>query len=218
MNRVKLHSLYERVWHWWQALAISLLILTGSEIHFPIRFDVLGFENAVRVHTVLGFLLIGNAVVGLLNSLVTGSIRAYFPDRRRFSGLATRQLRYYAWGIFNGAPHPMSKTHARRFNPLQQVTYLVILNVLLPGQIVTGLLIWAGQRWPALVDDIGGLGILASVHTFFAWCFTAFILMHVYLTTTAGPRWRSGLLSMITGWQEVATPEKKDGATEREPR
>ena len=30
---VYLYSTYERTWHWLQALAITLLILTGIEIH-----------------------------------------------------------------------------------------------------------------------------------------------------------------------------------------
>mgnify|MGYP006294283989 FL=1 len=210
MKRIYLHSAYERIWHWGQALAITLLLVTGMEIHFPQRFALLGFETAVSVHNVLGFLLLANAFLGLFYELSTGAIRAYIPEPRDFISLATRQLVYYTKGIFRGAPHPIAKSHDKRFNPLQQLTYLAILNVLLPGQIITGLLMWGGQRWPELVAAVGGLATLAAIHTLFAWLFAAFVLMHIYLTTTAGPRWRSGIVGMITGWEELEAPTFSD--------
>jgi len=220
MKQVYLHTVYERIWHWWQALAISMLILTGMEIHFASTPEILGFEVAVSLHNVLGFLLLANAFLGLFYELSTGAIRAYVPEPRDFVGLAVRQATYYLKGIFRAQPHPIAKSHAKRFNPLQQITYLAILNVLLPGQIATGILMWGGPRWPDVVDRLGGLGVLAAIHTLFAWLFLAFILMHIYLTTTAGPRWRSGLLGMITGWEEIehvpiSRPPERDAAAER---
>lgn len=206
VKRVYLHTAYERVWHWWQALAICLLILTGMEIHYPDRIEVFGFAPAVNLHNVLAALLLVNAFLGLFYELATGAIRAYIPEPRDFTALAVRQAIYYVKGIFRGSPHPIAKSPEKRFNPLQQLTYLAILNVLLPGQISTGVLMWGGPRWPDLIDSIGGLGVLATIHTLFAWLFLAFIAMHVYLTTTAGPRWLSGLAGMITGWEEVEEP------------
>lgn len=116
---VYLHTVYERIWHWWQALAITLLLATGLEIHIPHRFGWLGFQTAVGVHNVLGFLLLANAFLGLFYELSTGAIRAYVPEPRDFISLATRQIVYYTRGLFQGAPHPIAKSHAKRFNPLQ---------------------------------------------------------------------------------------------------
>jgi len=58
------------------------------------------------------------------------------------------------------------------------------LNVLLPLQIITGALMWGVQRWPAVAESLGGLPYLAPFHTLIAWLFAAFIVAHVYLTTT----------------------------------
>ena len=47
---------------------------------------------------------------------------------------AIEQAMYYMRGIFRGDEHPTEKTRERKMNPLQQVTYLAILNILLPAE------------------------------------------------------------------------------------
>jgi len=193
VKRVYLYTRYERIWHWVQALVIILLLVTGLELHNPEALPLFGFANAVAVHTVLGFLLIANAFLGLFYHLTTGKIREYLPQPRDFVSQAIGQAVYYLRGIFRGDPHPFERRPGRKLNPLQQITYLAILNVLLPLQTVTGLLIWARPEWS---------GNLGPVHTLAAWSFGAFILLHVYLTTT-GHTPTSNLEAMITGWDEV---------------
>jgi thiosulfate reductase cytochrome b subunit len=94
-------------------------------------------------------------------------------------------------------------------NPLQQVTYLVILNVLLPAQVVTGVLIWGMQKWPEIAQMFGGLPVLAPLHTILAWAFATFIVMHVYLTTAAGEHATDGIKAMIQGWDDVELPSSQ---------
>ena len=200
--RVHMYDLYERMWHWLQASAILLLIFTGLVIHKPHFFGMFSFPYMVNVHNVLGFILITNAVLSLFYHLASGEIRQYLPEPKGFVANTLAQMMYYSRGIFAGNPHPLKKTKEQKLNPLQQVTYLVILNILLPAQIVTGLLIWGLQRWPHIAAELGGLPVLALVHTLVAWAFAAFIVMHIYLTTT-GHKPTAGIESMITGWDEV---------------
>ena len=101
----------------------------------------------------------------------------------------------------------VERTAKARLNPLQKLVYLVILNLLLPWQILTGLAIWGLERWPHLEDTIGGLPLLLPLHALGAWLFAAFIIMHVYLTTTSGRHALSGLQAMITGWEEMHAVE-----------
>jgi Ni/Fe-hydrogenase b-type cytochrome subunit len=205
-QRIELYSPYERIWHWLQAGAILLLIATGLAIHGPERFGWIDFATAVRLHNVLGFLLIANAFLGLFYYVTTGTIRQYMPEPRDFVSLSVRQARYYLRGMFRGEEHPLERSSRRRLNPLQQVTYLIILNVLLPLQLVTGLLIWGAQTWPATVEAVGGLPILALIHTLGAWIFGAFVLMHVYLTTT-GHTPLANLRAMVLGYEEPPPSE-----------
>jgi len=94
-------------------------------------------------------------------------------------------------------------------NPLQQMTYFGILNVLLPLQMLTGLLMWGAQKWPQIAEIFGGLPLLAPFHTLIAWVFAAFIVGHVYLTTT-GATPLEAMRAMVTGWEEVELHEKKE--------
>jgi len=205
-GRAYLYSRYERLWHWLQALAVLVLMATGLEIHFPTRVPFLGFETAVRLHNVVGFVVVANAFLSAFYHLATGEIRQYLPTRRGFFADANTQARFYLRGLFRREPHPFDKTPECKLNPLQQITYMAILNVLLPLQVVTGILLWGAPRWPGLEAAVGGLGVLATVHGLGSWLFAAFLLMHIYLTTT-GSTATSNLRAMVTGWEETeATP------------
>lgn len=205
-DNVYMYTVYERFWHWLQALAILLLVLTGLEIHFT-GIQLLGFSLAVGVHNIVGFVVVANAVFAALYNLASGEIRRFLPEPRGFFGQAIAQARYYLSGIFRGEPHPFQKRPGRRLNPLQQVTYLAILNLLLPLQIVTGLLIWGAQRWPGADALVGGLTIVAPVHAFGAWMFAAFFLLHIYLTTT-GHTPTANIKAMIMGWETSTASDR----------
>ncbi len=112
------------------------------------------------------------------------------------------QAKFYLMGIFEGEEHPFEKSPQRKFNPLQQVTYFGLLNVLLPLQVITGLLMWGAQHWPQVTAQLGGLPLLAPVHTMVSWLLATFVVAHVYLTTT-GHEPLAGVRGMIMGWDEV---------------
>jgi len=202
-ERVYMYDVYERLWHWLQASAILLLLFTGLIIHKPHFFGIFSFPYVVNVHNVLGFILLANAALALFYNLASGEIRQYLPEPKGFIARSVTQAMYYSRGIFAGEPHPIEKTKAHKLNPLQQITYLGILNVLLPAQVITGVLIWGLQKWPEIAAQLGGLPVLALVHTLVAWTFASFIVLHVYLTTAVGHTPAAGIKSMIEGWDEV---------------
>ena len=202
LQEVYMYDVYERLWHWVQAVVILALIFTGLIIHKPDKFGLFSFWYVVEVHNVLAFILVVNAVLALFYHLASGEIRQYLPQPRGFFNQAIEQAMYYMRGIFRGDEHPYEKTRQRKLNPLQQITYFAILNVLLPLQILTGILMWSAQRWPQLAAMMGGLPFLAPFHTLIAWLFASFIVIHIYLTTT-GHNVTAGIKSMIMGWDEV---------------
>ncbi len=207
---VYMYDVYERFWHWLQTIGIVTLLLTGLIIHRPDLFGAFSFRNMVTVHNVLAALLAINAVLSLFWHLVSGEIRQYIPHPRGFVDDAISQALYYIKGIFKREPHPFAKTKDRKLNPLQQVTYFGLLNVLLPLQGLTGILMWLVQKFPAIQTSLGGLPFLAPFHTLTAWLFAAFIVGHVYLTTTAGPKPLDGIQAMITGWEDMEVHESSD--------
>ena len=211
LKRVYLYSLYERIWHWLQAVAILGLLLTGYLIHKPEWFAWIPYKGLVYAHNILAVVLLLDAALALFYHLASGEIRQFLPPTRGFFYQAYQQARYYLYGIFRGEPHPFHKTRERKLNPLQQATYFMLLNVMLPIQGITGLLIWLGWYRPDLLDKLGGLKTIAPIHTLFAWLFAAFIVMHIYLTTT-GPAPSTYIKAMITGWEDVEEPARESAA------
>ena len=214
LKEVYMYNVYERLWHWTQTILIFGLLFTGLIIHKPDVFGVFSFRYVVEVHNVLAFILVANAALALFYNLTNGEIRQLLPQPRGFFNQAIEQAMFYVRGIFRGDEHPFEKTRQRRMNPLQQVTYFAILNILLPLQILTGILMWGAQRWPNLVVMAGGLPFLAPFHTLIAWLFASFIVMHVYLTTT-GHTATAGIKSMMMGWDEIeihAAPAQEESS------
>ncbi|MBN2502706.1 MAG: cytochrome b/b6 domain-containing protein, partial [Anaerolineales bacterium] len=202
LEKVYMYGVYERLWHWLQTTVILLLIFTGLIIHKPDMFGMFSFRYVVLLHNILGFILVANAFLSLFYHLASGEIRQYIPQPRGFFDQAITQAKFYVGGIFRKEEHPFEKTRERKLNPLQRITYFGILNVLLPLQVLTGILMWGAQRWPDISAALGGLPFLGPFHSLVAWLFAAFIVAHVYLTTT-GHKPLTSMKAMIDGWDEV---------------
>lgn len=202
LREVYMYSAYERLWHWLQTIVIFGLLFTGLIIHKPDTFGIFNFRYTVEVHNVLAAILLVNAALAAFYHLASGEIRQFLPRPHGFFDQAFTQARYYLRDIFRGEPHPFQKSRRRKLNPLQQITYFGLLNVLLPLQVITGLLMWGTQRWPEIALALGGLPFLAPAHTLLAWLFVSFIVMHVYLTTT-GHTATANIRAMVVGWDEI---------------
>jgi thiosulfate reductase cytochrome b subunit len=88
---------------------------------------------------------------------------------------------------------------ARHYNPLQKLTYLGVIGVLLPLMILTGLAMSPGMDaiLPWLVDLFGGRQSARTIHFIAASLIVLFVFVHVAMVLLAGPV--NELRSMITG-------------------
>ena len=206
---VYMYEAYERFWHWLQTAAIVILLLTGLVIHRPDMFGAFSFRNIVTIHNVLATLLAINALVSILWHVISGEIQQYIPHPYGFIDQMIAQTKYYIQGIFKHEPHPFHKSKQRKFNPLQMVTYVGLLGVLLPLQGITGMMMWLVQKVPSIQTWFGGLTFLAPMHTLMAWLFASFIVGHVYLTTT-GATPLEAMRGMVTGYEEVEVHEQHE--------
>lgn len=207
-RQVYLYTAYVRLWHWLMVFCTVGLLLTGIEIHFTGALWILGFSRAVFVHNFLALVLVANGFLALFYHLSTGKIREFLPPRQGLLREIAAQIKFYTYGIFIGAPHPMARTPERHQNPLQQLAYLGLLNILLPAQIASGALIWSAGKWPALSRSLGGLTWLGPIHTAGFWLFCCFLIMHVYLTTT-GPTVFSYPRAMAYGYDHIEVDRDK---------
>jgi thiosulfate reductase cytochrome b subunit len=204
VERVYMYDVYERLWHWVQAFMILYLIFSGLLIHKPHLFGGFSYPFLVQTHNLFGFILLINAGLALFYNLASGRFQQYLPEPKDFFARSIMQALYYTRGIFKGEPHPFEKTRNKRLNPLQEITYFAILNILLPAQVITGVMIyWVQRNWPRWVTEQGGLPVLSPLHTAIAWLFAAFVVMHVYLVTASGRTPLSAIKSMVVGWEEM---------------
>lgn len=193
---------FERFWHWSQALLIFFLALTGFEIHSS--YHLFGFENVVRWHDVAALAFLVLIIFAIFWHFVTGEWKQYIPTTKFIKA----QISYYITGIFRGAPHPTHKTIYNKFNPLQRMIYLGLKLLVIPIQVITGIA-YLLYIYPDNPIHTNGLTTVALIHTLGAFTLLAFVIAHVYLTTT-GETPLSSIKAMITGWEVVDIDEKEE--------
>ena len=93
-----------------------------------------------------------------------------------------------------------------KYNFLQKIAYGMVLGVMLPLMIFTGLAISPGfeAAAPWLVDILGGRQSARSIHFITSWAIFAFFILHVVLVLLSGPVGQ--LRDMITGGKLEQAP------------
>ena len=211
MAKVYVHPVPVRIWHWTNAVGFVLMILTGFQMRYVGTINLFPFRTAVLLHNWVGFILIANFFVWLLFYIFSDKIKVYHADlspSRHFLA-SFRQLQFYGYGIFKGAPNPHHMSVYRKFNAMQGMTYQVIMLLLVPLQFYTGVLLWDVERFSGMVDVLGGLRVVATAHTLIFAFFVGFIFIHPYLASLGHTR-SAHFKAMITGYEEV---EEEHGKT-----
>ncbi len=196
-ERIYLYKRYERFWHWSQAALVLTMLASGFEVHGS--YTWLGFEPAVRLHTLAAWVLLVLWAFTIFWQFTTGEWRQYLPTLEKVGAM----VRYYSWGIFVNAPHPYHKTAAKKHNPLQRLAYLALLAAVSPLIWGSGLLYLFRPHWETL--GLAGwlrLDAVAWAHTAGAFMMLVFVVVHVYLTTT-GHTVFAHIKTMITGWEAL---------------
>lgn len=205
MKKIYLHPLPVRIWHWINALGFIVLIITGAQIRFVDSLSLMSFETAVDIHSWIGFILLANYFIWLLYYLLSGKLfKIYIPPFWKpveFIKNSIRQAKYYGYGIMVGDKNPHHPTPDHKFNPMQQISYLMIMALLIPLQIITGLILWDPKAFSFLTDIIGGVQIASLIHTGLWIFFSAFIIVHFYLATL-GHTPMAHIKAMFTGYEE----------------
>ena len=187
-----------RLWHWANALLFLTLIVTGFSLHFAgVGQGGVGFKLAVTIHNLLGVALVGVYLFYLGSMAVTGHWRQYIPRRPLFQRIY-KQVLYYIWGIFKGAHHPYEASVESRFNPIQQLAYIMAVLTLMPGQIVTGVALLFPDRVPEQAFGMNGIMPWAVGHAAIAYFTVVFLFIHLYLALTVGEP-HTGVKSMLLG-------------------
>lgn len=199
---VMIYTRYERFWHWSQALLIFVLFFSGFGLHGT--HNALPFGLAVKIHTFAAIALILLWIFTTFWNFTTGQWRQYMFKKGLF-----KVVRFYAWGILRGEPHPYKKSLQRKQNALQSLAYMTFMTIVGPALWATGIVylfreLWAGYPWAG-----EGLMVVAFAHTAAAFVMGAFVIIHVYMTTT-GKTVLHYVKTMITGYDNIELSEVEE--------
>jgi thiosulfate reductase cytochrome b subunit len=222
------HSALVRVTHWLITLSFLALVVTGAEIVISHPRFYWGETGNVNTHplftlripasrgtvpTGYGYVLpdqngwsrylhFESAWVAVLTGLVYlafGFFRGHFrrnllPTSSDLSpkALATALARHLRF-------RRPSEEEAWSYNVIQRLTYLLVIFVLFPLVIWTGLAMSPGftSAVPSAVSILGGRQTARTLHFFVSGFLVLFLFVHVFMVFLAGFRSRVG--AMITG-------------------
>jgi Ni/Fe-hydrogenase b-type cytochrome subunit len=202
-ERVYLHPLPVRIWHWLNALGFVLLIVTGFQIRYADLFSLMSFEAAIKLHNWTGFAVIANWFLWFAYYLFSERVTNYHPDLNPVSFFQRyfRQAGYYSWGYFQGEERPHKVHPHDKFNPMQKLTYQFVMFISAPVTFLTGLMMWDVQRFAGLIELVGGIRVVNTVHVIMFILFVMFIFVHAYMGFL-GPKLSSHFKEMFTGYEE----------------
>jgi len=169
----------------------------GDSAPFPRWITLPSWQDLAagrRWHFFFAWLWVLNGLVYLGYGLASGRVRhVLLPTRPELRGIG-RSLREHLRLQF---PHGEA---ARRYNVLQQLSYLAVVFGLLPLMMLTGLAMSPGMdaRLHLLVDLFGGRQSARTLHFLAASALAAFFLIHMAAVLAAGAA--TELRSIITGW------------------
>ncbi|NIX76350.1 cytochrome b/b6 domain-containing protein [Microvirga terricola] len=156
-----------------------------------------------RWHFFFAWLFVFNGICYLIYSFLSGHVRRDLkPDRDQLTA------RHFIQEIADHARLRFARgDEARRYNALQKMAYLVVIFVLLPLMLATGLTMSPGidAALPWLVDFFGGRQSARMIHFVTASLIVAFVAIHIAMVLVSGV-WNN-LRSMITGYY-VIKPER----------
>jgi thiosulfate reductase cytochrome b subunit len=220
MQRLYIHPVPVRIWHWINAIGFVTMILTGLQIRYMDLINVLAFKTAVMVHNWTGLALIANYFVWLGFYLFTDKIRVYHPDLSpaRYFRNTIRQLQYYGYGIFKGSPNPHHVSAYHKFNPMQSMMYQVVMLLLVPLAFVTGVALWDVKGFTGAVEFFGGVRVVDTVHVLLFIFFVFFVIFHVYMGSLGHTVSAHYKAMFVTGYEDVDEAGESNPASREAPR
>lgn len=229
------HAGFVRVTHWLMTLCFFALLISGLEIvishprfywgetgnvntaplfslHIPSSRDTVptgynyvmpdqnGWSRALHFQSAWALVFIG-AIYGIAG-LWTGHFRKNLVPESGTRSLGAHWARFARY--LRRAPADPAEAHS--YNMLQRTTYLIVIFVLFPLIIWTGLALSTAfdSAFPFAVNVLGGRQSARTLHFFVTGILVLFLLVHVAMVFVSG--FRSRMRAMITG---KITPPKE---------
>jgi len=176
---------------------------------FPSWVTVPSFQDLAtgrRWHFLFAWLLVLNALGYLVWGIASWHfVRDLLPSREELGHVGKEFLEHLRLRFPRGDA-------AKRYNVLQQLAYLLVVFVLFPLMILTGLTMSPGidSAVPQLLTLFGGRQTARLIHFVTASSLVLFVIVHFVMVLISGV-WNN-LRSMITGWYDLGNPRTTDVA------
>lgn len=218
MKKIYLHTLTIRLWHWVNAAIVIVLTITGVQLRAPGTEAIpqsLGlwypnYTTAVFIHKYVGFALGASFLFWIFYIIISGSFRRHYLFRPSDIPLMGKQARYYVIGLFKGEKNPFVSTPEGKFNPLQKLTYGIVMPAVLFALIVTGVLFSDIFYFRETIEKYGGIRLLDALHVIAAYLCLLNFLVHLYMTTM-GHHVFDHIKAMIVGYEEESEEHSQSG-------
>jgi thiosulfate reductase cytochrome b subunit len=220
-QRVKVHSLFVRITHWVNAVAIVVMIGSGwriynnvpiftwftfpewatlggdPEITYKLNKDV-GFSNALLWHFAAMWVFFINGLIALGFGLWSGRLqRKWLPVR----------VPEVVHDVRQALAFHLTHDDITVYNAVQKLLYIgVICGGIM--MFVSGLAIWKPVQFSELLSLFGSFQNARLAHFFCMSAIVLFVVVHVALALLV-PR---TLLSMVTGGPEVSAEPQPEPA------
>lgn len=216
------HKATVRVTHWINALCVFILLMSGLNIlqahpalywgsqsdfaHPWIRFDSRFLQALPRIPDARDLATGRNyhfffAWIFVIN--LTAYLAYGFWSRHIQTDLTPTKAELANFGEVVKEHARFHFPHVRRYNVIQGLTYLIVVLVLLPLMVLTGLTMSPGfdSITHGLLHLFGGRQSARTVHFLSASGISIFIFIHIALVLIAGVK--NNIVSMVTGNYEI---------------
>ncbi len=158
------------------ALFMLILIMTGLSMQYSsLNGSLIPFPLSVQMHNISGIVLAASYLIFFIGNIFSGNGKHY---RLQWKGLRKRmfiQRRYYLYGYFKKQSPPYPVSSNKKFNPLQAVTYVMVMYIGLPIVVITGFGLLFPETIAAGIFGVNGLVLTDLLHVIMG-----FLLSHLH--------------------------------------
>jgi thiosulfate reductase cytochrome b subunit len=200
--KIYLYPVWIRIWHVINALMFLFLILTGISLHYSgAGGGLIKFEIAVGIHNTAAIVVSLNYGIFLIGNILTGNGKYYRKWRKNLVVNLWKQFVFYSVGIFRKEAHPFPVTEQQKFNPLQKLSYVIVMYFGMPLLIFSGIALMFPDLIAYNIFKISGMVFYDALHVIVGFVLSLFLLIHIY-TCTLGDKPGTLFKSMINGYHE----------------
>ncbi len=163
---------------------------TGYKVEMP---DENGWSR--YLHFEAAWVVVLTGLVYGIYGLWSGHFKNLIPARRDWNWPAYRdRIAKYLRRA------PPGEAEERSYNVLQRTAYVVVIFVMFPVMIWTGLAMSPSftAAFPATAASLGGRQSARTIHFFVTWLLLSFLVVHVAMVALSG--FRKRVRAMITGY------------------